>query len=134
MRQFSHNLRPSLLDNLGLWDTIKEHASTQLGVANIELELTVSDDDRHFASQVSILAFRIAQEVVINILKHSDATKLSINMQFDAGRLNLDMRDDGVGVTSMQRSMNPSTTASRVCAKARSLLTIRVRWGPVCDA
>ena len=97
VRQLSFSLRPSLLDDLGLTATIREHTSRLLHDVDIKFELSSDGDDSNVDPEVGIAAFRISQEAISNVLKHSDAKNLKISVLTDEDSLCVEISDDGRG-------------------------------------
>lgn len=112
IRRLIYNLRPMSLDDLGLIPTIKRDVELfQKTNPNKELVFTVSDDlieNRIEMSETLILTvYRIFQEAVSNIRKHSQARKASIDMRMNEGNLLIRIEDDGVGMPAeITKSMN----------------------------
>jgi signal transduction histidine kinase len=97
VRRFSRDLRPSVLDDLGLVPAIElavEATNTRLsGGARLE----VSGAPRRLESAVELALFRIAQEALHNVEKHAEATTASVRLSFDEGAVRLAVADDGRG-------------------------------------
>jgi len=97
-RRISVNLRPSLLDDLGLLATLswfcrefeKVHPDLQ-----IEQELDVDEDDIPEMSKVVI--YRVLQEAMNNVAKHSDATRVRLNLVKKNNQIKLFVEDNGCG-------------------------------------
>lgn len=101
MRRFSHNLRPSILDDLGLLPAL------ELLVEDIEKEgvhtrFKVIGTVRRLSPEVEVMLFRIAQEAVRNISRHSQATAAELNIEFNDNRLKMNIKDNGIGFELMQ--------------------------------
>ncbi len=97
IRELSLNLRPSLLDDLGLSAALREHASRQLQLADIDFTLSCEGDDRHVDAQAGITAFRLAQEAIFNILKHAGARRVDLTVRINEDSLDMEIADDGRG-------------------------------------
>jgi signal transduction histidine kinase len=91
-----YDLRPSLLDDLGLAPAVKWYASRYLDPEGIDVCLEV-DEDLELPPEVEITTFRIYQEIVTNILRHSKAEHVSAELYRRDGWLALSVEDDGVG-------------------------------------
>ena len=98
VRRISTELRPSILDDLGLLPTIawyfREFEKTHPRLT-VEQELHVSESDVPGGLRVPI--FRILQEATNNVAKHGHAHRLVVRFQAGGGRLRLRVQDDGVG-------------------------------------
>ncbi|MGD2114336.1 MAG: histidine kinase [Acidobacteriota bacterium] len=109
-----HDLRPSLLDDLGLTAAVRWYAERYLEPEGIEVNLEVPEEldrpDLELPGEVEITAFRIYQEIITNILRHARAEHVSIELELragdggngrdgtaPAGLLVLAVEDDGVG-------------------------------------
>jgi len=97
VRRFSRDLRPSVLDDLGLVPAIElavEEANAHLpGGARLD----VSGETRRLEPAVELALFRIAQEALHNVEKHAEATSASVRLAFSDGTVRLVVADDGRG-------------------------------------
>jgi signal transduction histidine kinase len=94
------DLRPSLLDDLGLAAAVRWYAERYLERQGLGVELQIDPDLEEAVElppEVEIAAFRICQEIVTNILRHARAEQVSIELEHAGGRLTLSVEDDGVG-------------------------------------
>ncbi len=99
VRRISTELRPGILDNLGLVAAIEWQASefqTRTGIACV-VSTTVSDTlwDQDF----NTVFFRIFQETLTNIIRHANATRVDVHLAVETGCLVLTVRDNGRGIT-----------------------------------
>ena len=102
-RSISYNLRPFQLDRLGLTKSIEvlvRTASKSSGIAFTN-ELTSVDDA--FSEEVRINFYRIVQEGLSNILKHSQATEAAVRIVRQADQVILSMQDNGRGFVPSSR-------------------------------
>lgn len=97
------DLRPSLLDDLGLAAAVRWYAESYLGRRGIEVGIEV-EDDLELPSDVEITTFRIVQEIVTNVLRHSAAESASIELYASGDELVLAVEDDGVGFRPAERT------------------------------
>ncbi|MDH3283381.1 MAG: ATP-binding protein [Acidobacteriota bacterium] len=96
IRRIIYDLRPSLIDDLGLAAAIESHATSSL----VERGMTVSlEIDREVAGspEIDLTMFRIFQEIVTNVLRHARAESVSVELYESDGRLTLAVEDDGRG-------------------------------------
>lgn len=97
VKRISSDLRPATLDTLGLVATIRWYAE-QFAI-NSGITTTVDLPDYVRLSDVSSIAvFRIIQESLTNIARHSGASEVEIALQKDSGMLNVKISDNGVGI------------------------------------
>ena len=96
LRRLSHELRPTILDDLGLVAAL-EFLATGFGARHqIDIRVEGSRDDR-LPGPVETVFYRIAQEALNNIAKHARATRVTITVGRDACRVFCSVKDDGVG-------------------------------------
>lgn len=97
VRTFVGQLRPPVLDQLGLDGSIAETAATQAALSGLPVatELAAPADAISEAAQTVVL--RIVQEALQNVRKHAGATKVVVSTVLDGGQWVLEVRDDGRG-------------------------------------
>lgn len=115
-----HDLRPSLLDDLGLPAALRSLARGALDPARIGLVLRVEDKENRLDPRTEIALFRIAQEAVSNILAHAHAHRARVSLAFGEERVVLAVEDDGVG-------FDPSDFARGNGTGSMGLLNMRER-------
>lgn len=91
-----NDLRPTLLDSLGLAPAIQRYAETWLEPVGIGASVKTAFSNR-LPSEVEVALFRITQEAINNIIKHSEAKHAKIDLECDAEKCTLRIHDDGVG-------------------------------------
>jgi signal transduction histidine kinase len=99
VRQFSRDLRPSVLDNLGLLPAIEMVVDQHTGLLPGGAHLSISGTPRRLDPQVEVALFRIAQEALRNVTRHANAESAEVSLAFDTDHLTLTVRDNGVGLT-----------------------------------
>ncbi|MDH4208617.1 MAG: GAF domain-containing protein, partial [Anaerolineae bacterium] len=97
VRRFSQDLRPSSLDDLGLLPTLEGLASKMSEEDHIEAQLEVVGERRRLSPEVELVLFRIAQEALTNVRKHSGATQVVTTVEFCNGTVKLTIQDNGRG-------------------------------------
>ena len=90
-------LRPTLLDELGLPAAIHRYAKDTLQAQGISVSAEFKGTDERFRPEVEVTLFRIAQGAIGNILEHSGAKNASIKLECDASECLLQIEDDGQG-------------------------------------
>lgn len=90
-----HELRPTILDELGLVAAIYAHATAEAQRAGFELVLEL--DDLGVDGDAATACYRIVREALANVVRHARASKVEISLQAVAGWLELVVRDDGAG-------------------------------------
>jgi two-component system sensor histidine kinase UhpB len=99
LRSLIADLRPQLLDDLGLVPAIRWYATDRLEPEGIDVEVDIDPALPRLSPAVETALFRIAQEAISNIVKHADASQVSVRLSCD-GELCLLIEDDGVGFSS----------------------------------
>jgi len=97
VRQFSRDLRPSVLDHLGLVAALDWLTSDVAERAGLAARLEVSGAPRRLPEETELALFRIAQEAMRNVEKHAGASQVAITLAFSDGGLELTVTDDGHG-------------------------------------
>jgi signal transduction histidine kinase len=98
VREMSQLLRPSMLDHLGLVPSIRTLGEGFMSRTGIALDLQLSDDMPRLASPVEVLLYRVTQEALTNIVKHSRARHVTIALALEPSQVVLAIDDDGVGL------------------------------------
>jgi signal transduction histidine kinase len=91
------DLRPSVLDDLGLFSAIRWYAERQLGERGVAVRCEIHELDHRLPSEAEIALFRICQEAMNNIARHAKAESVLIQLGADAGELVIEIEDDGQG-------------------------------------
>ena len=97
------DLRPALLDDLGLVEAIEFYAQTRLETAGIELNLKVTGKEMRLSGEREVALFRVAQEAITNIVKHARAKSAMIQLQFETNQLVVWIEDNGCGFEVSQK-------------------------------
>lgn len=104
IRKIIYDLRPMALDDLGLVPTLERYIYTFMEDSNILVELKVLGDVTNIESAIEVAIFRIIQEALNNIKKHSHAKKVKILFEKAPIKLNVMIFDDGVGFDIKKRT------------------------------
>lgn len=96
-RRFIQDLRPPTLDYLGLIAALRELATQVQEQSGIEVNLKVKGTERRFTSEEELLIYRIAQEALWNVWKHSKATKAELIIEFNEEETAVVITDNGKG-------------------------------------
>ncbi len=100
LRNISHQMMPKSLSELGVVEAIEDMLSLNLPYANIDYSFEYFKIDERLPENVELLLFRVAQELVNNIIKHSGASE--VNFQLFTANQNVVMivEDNGVGIST----------------------------------
>lgn len=92
------NLRPSLLDDLGLEAAIKWLLNIHLGERGTNIFYNITGaKNRRFSQEIEIRIFRIIQEAIVNISRHANAENVFVILKADNNYISVDVEDDGDG-------------------------------------
>lgn len=97
-RRIASEIRPAMLSDLGLIDAMEWQASDFQRRTGIECHIEFSEESIPLSDQQSTSVFRILQEALTNILRHSAATRVSISIESGGGDFILHVRDNGKGI------------------------------------
>ncbi len=97
VRAMSLDLRPPLLDELGLEEALRGYITALAGRSEVAIQLAVSPELARLHADLEIVIFRIIQESVNNILRHASARTVEINLEIGEGRIRVCITDDGGG-------------------------------------
>ena len=98
MRRISEDLRPGMLDDLGLAAALEDHVERFIENAGIPCELDMSQEEFEISDQVATAVFRIVQESLTNIARHSGATRVAIRVTESGDEIHLSVQDNGRGL------------------------------------
>jgi len=97
VRNLSLDLRPAMLDDLGLASTLRWYAERHARRAGIEVEFTARTDGAELPAELTNACFRVAQEALTNVVRHSGARHVRMELDQCEQRLRLIVSDDGIG-------------------------------------
>src|SRR3954463_12069832 len=97
VRDLAADLRPALLDDLGLAQALRWDAGREAGRAGLDLDLDLDDVSGRLPSQVETACFRIVQEALTNIVRHAGARRVTLKPAAGPDTRFVEVRDDGVG-------------------------------------
>jgi PAS domain S-box-containing protein len=98
IRTLSYLLHPPLLDQTGLPPALRWYVDGFGKRSGIDIDVVAPDDLSRLPSDVETALFRVLQESLTNIHRHSGARKASVRLTREGGRIVLDVRDDGSGI------------------------------------
>jgi two-component system, NarL family, sensor histidine kinase UhpB len=102
VRRIATELRPVLLDSLGLTAAIEWQAGEFQKRAGIACSVSIAGEEIGLDKDRSTAVFRIFQETLTNVARHSEATHLSVDLLLDEATLELTVHDNGRGITEIQ--------------------------------
>jgi signal transduction histidine kinase len=121
VRRISSELRPGVLDDLGLLAAIEWQAQEfeeRTGtICNVESDV----GDANLPRDVSTALFRVFQEALTNVARHANASHVGVRLAFAGDDLCLEVRDDGRGITEAQTGNPRSLGLLGIRERARHL-------------
>ena len=97
VRRLSQGLRPAALDRLGLLATLQWLAADLADYSGIATKVNVVGDERRLPEEVELVLFRITQEAMRNVWRHSQATRAEIMVEFNETKIRVSVSDNGKG-------------------------------------
>ena len=98
VRRIASEIRPSILDDLGLIDALEWQANDFQRRTGIECQVELPRENPPLNAEQSTAIFRIVQEALTNVIRHASATLVSISINSSGGNFLLSIRDNGKGV------------------------------------
>jgi len=102
VRRISTELRPGLIDDLGLSAAMEWYCGEFQNRTGISCQLKLDESENSLEQDRSIAVFRIFQESLTNIARHANANTVSASLKFDGGSLKMEISDNGNGITEEQ--------------------------------
>lgn len=96
IRDLSLDLRPPLLEEIGLAGALDAHVNNLVDISGLDIRFDAGRLQR-LPPQIEIACFRVAQEALTNAIRHARATRISVRLFVEQGRLQLRVADNGVG-------------------------------------
>jgi two-component system sensor histidine kinase DegS len=112
LRDISCGLRPRILDEFGLVPAIEWHLGKFLGESGISHDFSIKGKRKALSPDLSINIYRIFQEMILNILKHSGADRAEICLEFLPGNIILKVSDNGRGFDVEKFKLNETFKSS----------------------
>lgn len=100
VRNFIFELRPMMLDDLGLVPTVRKYVEAYKEQTNLEVNLMITGNERRLEPYLEVMIFRAIQELMGNAARHSQATTLKINLDMGSDLVRVSVDDDGKGFDS----------------------------------
>jgi signal transduction histidine kinase len=104
----SSELRPVILDDFGLESAIEWQAEEFKNRTGVRCRVESSVTDLNLTKEQSTAVFRIFQETLTNIMRHSNATKVDVRLEMNEDELILEVADNGRGITEAEISNSQS--------------------------
>jgi signal transduction histidine kinase len=96
-KEMSHNIRPLNLNELGLLTVITSLCKAVSRESCIVYQLKLPKEDPKLTKELELCIYRVTQEALNNIIKHSKAKEFIVNLELDEESITLIISDDGIG-------------------------------------
>jgi signal transduction histidine kinase len=96
IRRFCRDLRPSVLDDLGLLPALRGLIA-DLGDNGLKADLQATGQPRRLPSDAELALYRVAQEALNNVRRHANATDVKVSLDFETDQVRLTIKDNGAG-------------------------------------
>jgi PAS domain S-box-containing protein len=113
-RTISHLLHPPLLDEIGLESALVWYAEGFAKRSGISVKVDISPSLGRLETEVETALFRVVQECLTNVHRHSGSPTASVRLARDKGELKLEVHDEGKGMPALASSQDPPATAPGV--------------------
>jgi PAS domain S-box-containing protein len=104
IRTMSYLLHPPLLDEVGLSEALRWYIQGLMERSPLEIKLNVADDFGRLPREMELVMFRLVQECLTNIHRHSGSKRALISIWREARSVSLDVQDEGKGMSSEELS------------------------------
>jgi two-component system sensor histidine kinase DegS len=108
VRDFIFDLRPMMLDDLGLAPTVRRYSEAFEEKSGLDINCVITGTERRIASTREVLVFRAIQEFLANVREHAQATQVKIMLDLDDHQVRAVVEDNGKGLNkdSLNREDN----------------------------
>lgn len=97
VRNFIFELRPMMLDDLGLIPTVKRYVDTYRDQTGVDIQIQVNGEERRLENYVEVLLFRSIQELLSNAVRHGQAQHINVRVDLTQEQVRVRVADDGKG-------------------------------------
>ena len=97
LRRYAQELRPAILDDMGLIAALEWLAENVNREQETKVIVEISGTEREISPEAKLVLFRIAQEALSNVKKHSEATRAGVRLKYESDRIILTVTDNGKG-------------------------------------
>lgn len=121
VRRVIADLRPSVLDQLGIWAALEWHTSQIERQSELRCTCTIDTALVQIdpPPDISTMVFRIVQEALTNVVRHANASHACVNARLEGDMLIVEVRDDGVGLAGKHSSSDVSFGIAGMNERAR---------------
>jgi len=108
VRNYIFELRPMMLDDLGLIPTLRKYGDAFKEQSGLDVSVTVTGSERRFEPYLEVMVFRAVQELLGNALRHSQATLIKVQIDLGSEFIRVHVEDNGKGFSP--ESLKDSTS------------------------
>jgi two-component system, sensor histidine kinase LadS len=131
VRNLAQNLRPVQIEQLGLTESLNSLVDRVRDSTATIIESRIEDVDDVLQGEGATHLYRICQEALNNMLRHSQARRATLSLERDVGMLHLDVRDDGIGFDTANMASRGGLGLTSMRERAQMLGgTLDVRSAP----
>jgi PAS domain S-box-containing protein len=98
VQEISTELRPGILDDLGLSNAIQWQCNKISRKSNLNFTLDLLNEEIELSDEIKTVLFRVFQEALTNIIRHSKAKNITVNLRLEQKILIFEITDDGIGI------------------------------------
>ena len=120
-RRIIENLRPSLLDHLGLASALQWYVDETCRAARLDCKMRISERLERLPGDLEIALFRLVQESLANTIKHASAKAVDLSVDRTETGLRVCICDDGVGIADLDRARSLSHGLAGMMQRVRSV-------------
>lgn len=136
LRQIIEEAKPSILQLFGFTQASENHLERSVRDSGIAMEWALVDESGGLADclgeNVSTALFRILQEAINNVIRHAHADQITVRLRSEAGRLLVEVTDNGIGIDRLENRMGHGIDNMRTRARLISATFIITRRKDVC--
>lgn len=121
VRRLAHDLRPAMLDDLGLVPAIEHLLHEFSQRTGIVVGLDASTGEIEFREPLATAVYRMVQEALTNVVRHARATEVRVEMRVEGNGLTVTAWDNGIGISASKRQSGKSLGILGIKERARTL-------------
>lgn len=129
-RALAHSLFPAALEEKDLSEALRDLAGMLASAHRIECEVRVDGDGAIDQLAVATNLYRIAQEALSNAIRHGQASRVTITLAYQDGRVDLRVRDDGVGIDAKPQSEDGKGIGMKTMHRRAEAIGAHLEVGP----
>jgi PAS domain S-box-containing protein len=121
VQRISHGLHSSSLELLGLASAAAHHCREYALNRDVDVECDIGDIPRDLDRDISVCVFRVLQECLRNVAKHSKASRVTVKLSLESNQIQLKITDDGVGFDPAAEAAGPGLGLASMSERVRLL-------------